>query len=144
MTRRRAYPCEWDGRRSGASEPAGPPEEGVSTPGAPGPSERRIRYMHMSRRVAGVAVGAAVALGVAAPAATAAPAAPAATATPAALGAAPAASTHHHHHAGTRSLVAVLTADKNGFDRNSKDFDILTAAVKAVLAAEPDSAVGVL
>ena len=101
--------------------------------------------MHMSRRVAGVAAGAAVALGVGAPAATAAPAAPAATATHAALGAAPAASTHHHrHHAGTRSLVAVLTADKNGFDRNRKDFDILTAAVKAVLAAKPDSPVGVL
>ena len=101
--------------------------------------------MRMSRRVAGAAAGAALALGVAAPAATAAPAAPAAAATPTALGAAPAASTHHHRHpAGTRSLVAVLTADKNGFDRNRKDFDILTAAVKAVLAAKPDSPVGVL
>jgi uncharacterized surface protein with fasciclin (FAS1) repeats len=35
-------------------------------------------------------------------------------------------------------------ADKSGFDRNGNDFDILTAAVKAVLAAKPKSAVGVL
>ena len=40
--------------------------------------------------------------------------------------------------------MTVLLADKSGFDRNSKDFDILTAAVKAVLAAKPKSAVGVL
>ncbi|MFG1926000.1 fasciclin domain-containing protein [Cryptosporangium sp. NPDC048952] len=45
---------------------------------------------------------------------------------------------------GTKSLAAVLTSDKSGFDHNSKDFDILTAAVKAVLKAKPKSAVGVL
>lgn len=45
---------------------------------------------------------------------------------------------------GTRSLAAVLTADKNGFDRNSRDFDITTAAVLAVLKAKPDSPVKVL
>jgi uncharacterized surface protein with fasciclin (FAS1) repeats len=45
---------------------------------------------------------------------------------------------------GTRSLAAVLTADKSGFDRNSKDFDVLTAAVLAVLQAKPNSAVKVL
>ncbi|MEV4536507.1 fasciclin domain-containing protein [Asanoa sp. NPDC049518] len=45
---------------------------------------------------------------------------------------------------GTRSLAAVLTADKSGFDRNGGDYDILTAAVLAVLEAKPSSAVGVL
>ncbi|GIF47963.1 putative surface protein with fasciclin (FAS1) repeats [Asanoa ferruginea] len=45
---------------------------------------------------------------------------------------------------GTRSLAAVLTADKGGFDRNGSDYDILTAAVLAVLEAKPSSAVGVL
>jgi uncharacterized surface protein with fasciclin (FAS1) repeats len=45
---------------------------------------------------------------------------------------------------GTRSLAAVLTADKSGFDRNGRDFDILTAAVLAVLKAKPSSPVGVL
>jgi uncharacterized surface protein with fasciclin (FAS1) repeats len=45
---------------------------------------------------------------------------------------------------GTRSLAAVLTADKGGFDRNGRDFDILTAAVQAVLKAKPGSAVAVL
>jgi uncharacterized surface protein with fasciclin (FAS1) repeats len=45
---------------------------------------------------------------------------------------------------GTKSLAAVLTADKSGFDRNSKDFDVLTAAVLAVLAAKPASPVKVL
>jgi uncharacterized surface protein with fasciclin (FAS1) repeats len=88
--------------------------------------------MRISRRVAGAAVGAALALGattaVAAPA-NAAPAAPVQSATP---------------KLGTKSLVAVLTADKSGFDRNGADFDILTAAVKAVLGAKPKSAVGVL
>jgi uncharacterized surface protein with fasciclin (FAS1) repeats len=94
--------------------------------------------MRLSRRAAGAAVGAALALGttaVVAPAATAAPAAPAAKAASAAAS---------HHKLGTKSLVAVLTADKSGFDRNSKDFDVLTAAVKAVLAAKPKSKVGVL
>jgi uncharacterized surface protein with fasciclin (FAS1) repeats len=45
---------------------------------------------------------------------------------------------------GTRSLAAVLTADKSGFDRKSGDYDILTAAVLAVLKAKPASPVGVL
>ncbi len=89
--------------------------------------------MRISRRAAGAAVGAALALGattaVAAPASAAAPAAPVKSATA---------------KLGTKSLVAVLTADKSGFDRNGADFDILTAAVKAVLGAKPKSAVGVL
>lgn len=94
--------------------------------------------MRLSRRAAGAAVGAALALGataVVAPAATAAPAAPAAKAASAAASG---------HKLGTKSLVSVLTADKSGFDSNRQDFDILTAAVKAVLAAKPKSAVGVL
>jgi len=45
---------------------------------------------------------------------------------------------------GTRSLAAVLTADKGGFDRNGSDYDIVTAAVLAVLKAKPSSPVGVL
>ena len=45
---------------------------------------------------------------------------------------------------GTKSLAAVLTADKSGFDRNPKDFDVLTAAVLAVLGAKPASPVKVL
>jgi uncharacterized surface protein with fasciclin (FAS1) repeats len=49
-----------------------------------------------------------------------------------------------HGKTGTKSLAAVLTADKSGFDRNSGDFDILTAAVLAVLKAKPSSPVGVL
>lgn len=42
------------------------------------------------------------------------------------------------------SLVSVLTANPTGFDANGGDYDILTAAVQAVLAGKPDSAVGVL
>lgn len=45
---------------------------------------------------------------------------------------------------GQRSLAAVLTADGNQFDRNWYDYDIVTEAVLAVLAAKPNSAVGVL
>lgn len=44
---------------------------------------------------------------------------------------------------GTNSLAAVLTA-KSSFDKKSKNFDILTAAVLAVLKAKPDSSVKVL
>lgn len=44
---------------------------------------------------------------------------------------------------GKNSLAAVLTA-KNSFDKNSGNFDILTAAVLAVLKAKPKSAVKVL
>lgn len=50
---------------------------------------------------------------------------------------------------GTKSLASVLLKDttKSGnpkFDDNGKDFDILTAAVLAVLADDPGSPVGVL
>lgn len=45
---------------------------------------------------------------------------------------------------GTRSLAQVLASDGNHFDRNRNDFDILAEAVKAVLAAKPDSPVAVL
>jgi uncharacterized surface protein with fasciclin (FAS1) repeats len=38
----------------------------------------------------------------------------------------------------------VLTSDGNKFDKNGKDFDVVTEAVLAVLAAKPDSAVKVL
>ena len=61
-----------------------------------------------------------------------------------AAAAASVAATHHHHKLGTKSLVSVLLADRTGYDTNGKDFDILTAAVKAVLTAEPHSKVGVL
>lgn len=44
---------------------------------------------------------------------------------------------------GTNSLATVLTA-KSSFDKNNSNFDILTAAVLAVLKAKPDSAVKVL
>jgi uncharacterized surface protein with fasciclin (FAS1) repeats len=60
-----------------------------------------------------------------------------------ALGAAPAQATGKKP-LKTRSLAAVLTADRSGFDRNGHDYDILTAAVKAVLKAKPGSKVGVL
>lgn len=45
---------------------------------------------------------------------------------------------------GTKSLAAVLFADKSGFDHNGHDYDVLTAAVKAVLKAKPASPVKVL
>lgn len=44
----------------------------------------------------------------------------------------------------TKSLAAVLTADKRGFDHNGHDYDVLTSAVQAVLKAEPGSKVAVL
>lgn len=46
--------------------------------------------------------------------------------------------------AGTKSLAKVLAADGNHFDQNWHDFDIVDKAVHAVLAAKPDSAVGIL
>ena len=49
-----------------------------------------------------------------------------------------------HGKTGTRSLAAVLTRDTGGFDRNGRDFDVLTAAVLAVLKAKPNSPVKVL
>ena len=45
---------------------------------------------------------------------------------------------------GTRSLAKVLAKDGSGFDHNWHDYDIVDKAVGAVLAAKPDSAVGVL
>ena len=44
-------------------------------------------------------------------------------------------------HSSPRSLATVLTSDGNKFDKNGKDFDVVTEAVLAVLAAKPDSAV---
>jgi hypothetical protein len=45
---------------------------------------------------------------------------------------------------GTQSLAAVLTSDGNTFDKNWNDYDIVTEAALAVLAAKPNSTVGVL
>ena len=45
---------------------------------------------------------------------------------------------------GDRSLAAVLTADGNRFDRSSADYDLLTEAVLAVLADNPESPVRLL
>ncbi|MBB4693430.1 fasciclin domain-containing protein [Paractinoplanes abujensis] len=61
-----------------------------------------------------------------------------------ALTAAPASAHGKTKPLGTKSLAAVLTADKSGFDRNGHDYDILTAAVQAVLKAKPASPVKVL
>jgi Fasciclin domain len=63
-------------------------------------------------------------------------------AAPAAMASTPKA--HQPQPTGTRSLAAVLTADGNRFDSNWHDYDIVTEAVLAVLAAKPKSAVGVL
>lgn len=46
--------------------------------------------------------------------------------------------------AGTTSLASVLTGGQQGFDQDFKDYDILTAAVLAVLKAKPNSPVKVL
>lgn len=43
-----------------------------------------------------------------------------------------------------RSLVTVLTSDGNRFDKNPNDFDIVTEAALAVVAAKPDSPVAIL
>ncbi|GAB3589208.1 hypothetical protein GCM10027446_00910 [Angustibacter peucedani] len=64
--------------------------------------------------------------------------------TVAAAPAATASSRHRHHELGTRSLAAVLAADGHSFDRNSNDYDVLDAAVTAVLTAKPSSPVAVL
>jgi uncharacterized surface protein with fasciclin (FAS1) repeats len=45
---------------------------------------------------------------------------------------------------GDDSLAAALTSGDVGFDKKSHDYDVLTAAVLAVLKAKPDSAVKVL
>jgi len=65
----------------------------------------------------------------------------------AAVAAAPAADAHSSHSSrplGTRSLATVLAADGTSFDRNWRDFDIVDAAVGAVLGAKPSSPVAVL
>ncbi len=85
----------------------------------PFPSERSI--MKLTRFVATAVAGAVLASG-------------------AALVTAPAASAS----TGTTPLAAVLTADGDQFDHDRHDYDIVTEAVLAVLAAKPDSAVGVL
>lgn len=61
-----------------------------------------------------------------------------------AVAVAPAAHASTSSSTGTRSLATVLLADKNGFDDNPYDYDILTAAVLAVLKAKPSSPVSVL
>ena len=78
------------------------------------------------RRSIALTVAAGAAILMAAPsAASAAPSAPAPT--------------------GTRSLAAVLTANGNGqFDGNPFDYDIVTQAVLAVVAAKPSSPVSLL
>lgn len=45
---------------------------------------------------------------------------------------------------GTTSLATALQAGQAKFDQDFRDYDILTKAVEAVLAAKPDSAVSVL
>ena len=45
---------------------------------------------------------------------------------------------------GTTSLASVLTGGQQGFDQDYKDYDIVTAAVLAVLKAKPNSPVKVL
>ncbi len=57
---------------------------------------------------------------------------------------APAASASTPSPLGNRSLAAVLTSDGNQFDSNWYDYDIVTEAVIAVIAAKPGSAVNVL
>lgn len=52
--------------------------------------------------------------------------------------------THRDHRLGHRSLAAVLTSDGNRFDHHWRDYDVVTEAALAVLAAKPDSPVGVL
>jgi uncharacterized surface protein with fasciclin (FAS1) repeats len=66
-----------------------------------------------------------------------------ATLTAIGVGAAPAAQASTSA-TGTKPLAAVLLADKNGFDHNPYDYDIVTAAVLAVLKAKPTSPVKVL
>lgn len=45
---------------------------------------------------------------------------------------------------GTQSLAAVLDADGNKLDKNSRDFDIVDRAVRVVLKNKPESPVAVL
>ena len=50
----------------------------------------------------------------------------------------------HHEKVGTRSLAQVLAKDGTKLDRNWEDFDILEAAVVAVVTAKPTSPVALL
>lgn len=45
---------------------------------------------------------------------------------------------------GEESIAALLTSDGNKFDGNAKDFDIVTEAALAVVAAKPDTPVALL
>jgi hypothetical protein len=67
----------------------------------------------------------------------------AATSAALALGLAPSANAAEQRR-GDRSLVTVLSADGAEFDHNWRDFDIVEAAVVAVLTEKPESPVGVL
>jgi uncharacterized surface protein with fasciclin (FAS1) repeats len=78
----------------------------------------------MTRRVPAMLAASALALGAMATA-------PAASAAPAAK-------------PGNTSLAEVLTSDDNTFDKNRDDFDIVTEAALAVIAAKPDSPVALL
>jgi uncharacterized surface protein with fasciclin (FAS1) repeats len=60
------------------------------------------------------------------------------------LAAGPADAATHHDRAGTKSLAQVLAADGTKLDHNWQDFDILEAAVLAVVAAKPSSPVALL
>ncbi|PUA81763.1 fasciclin domain-containing protein [Nocardioides currus] len=60
------------------------------------------------------------------------------------LAAAPAQASQQAERAGTTSLAEVLASDGSKFDKNWKDFDILEAAVTAVLANDKKSPVAVL
>lgn len=68
----------------------------------------------------------------------------AATAVALAPGASASEGARSSHALGTRSLAAVLAADGHSFDRNWYDFDVVDAAVGAVLTAKPTSPVAVL
>ena len=61
-----------------------------------------------------------------------------------ALGATVAAPSQANAALGNTSLAAVLTSDGDQFDTNWHDYDIVTEAVLAVLAAKPSSNVGLL
>ena len=87
-----------------------------------------------------VPVVAALAGALAVPAAVAAPSASSASSASRAQSSVVAAATA----SGTTSLADVLLADGNQFDGNWYDYDIVTEAVLAVLAAKPDSPVGLL
>lgn len=95
--------------------------------------------MNLRHRVAAVTAAAALAVSGLALAPSAIAAAPQASAKSVSKAPAVAATA-----VGTKSLAAVLTAGGVKFDKNWNDFDIVTAAVLAVLKAKPDSKVKVL